>query len=84
MRTGKVMRFCIPVIIISSAALILTAFFPGRGKEHEAEHVYRGSIAGAINDMARSLRSTMSRTMKEMPSRLPLAGRKARTQAKVR
>ena len=50
MRTGKVMRFCIPVIIISSAALILTAFFPGRGKEHEAEHVYRGSIAGAINE----------------------------------
>ena len=49
-RVGKVIRFCVPVIILSSAALILTAFFPGRGKEHEAEHVYRGSIAGAIKE----------------------------------
>ncbi len=36
--------------LLLGAAGIMTAFFPGRGKEHEASHVYMGSIAGTIEE----------------------------------
>ncbi len=40
----------VSIITLGSSAFVLTAFFPGRGKEHETGRVYQGSIAGSIEE----------------------------------
>lgn len=43
-------KIALPVMLLGVAGVTLTAYFPGRGKEHEAEQVSLGSIAGVIEE----------------------------------
>ncbi|MBQ7562742.1 MAG: HlyD family efflux transporter periplasmic adaptor subunit [Lachnospiraceae bacterium] len=43
-------KITVPVLLLGAAGILLTAYFPGRGKEHEAEQVSLGSIAGVIEE----------------------------------